>query len=103
MDEVYQLFSTFRLFNASCVTDDMCHIPDLKEYMNHVAINFGLSGLLTRRSPREMIEGYLDPLIETLNETPVYMGGDRTTSPLLSLAKPPTLPNNNKVALFTGE
>ena len=71
--------------------------------MNHVAINFGLSGLLTQRSPREMIEGYFDPFIETLNETPVWMGGDKTTSSFLSLAKPPTLPNDNKVALFTGE
>ena len=69
--------------------------PDLDKYMKHVAINFGLSSLITQRSPREMIEGYIDPLIETLNETPVFMGGDNTTSPFLSLSKPPTLPNDN--------
>ena len=71
--------------------------------MNHVAINFGLSGLITKRSPREIIEGYVDPLIETLNETPIWTGGDNTTSPFLSLNKPLTLPNDNRVAFFTGE
>ena len=50
-----------------------------------------------------MIEGYVDPLFETLNETPIWKGGDNTTSSFLSLAKPPTQPNNNKVAFFTGE
>ena len=31
------------------------------------------------------------------------MGGDSTISPFLSMAKPPTLPDDNKIALFTGE
>ena len=58
--------------------------------MNHVAINFGLSGLITKRSPREMIEGYVDPLIESLNENPVWKGGDKTMSSFSSFSKPPT-------------
>ena len=50
-----------------------------------------------------MIDGYYDPLIETLNETPVWMGGDNTTSAFLSLADPPTHPKNNRISFFTGE
>jgi len=50
-----------------------------------------------------MIEGYTDPLVATLNETPLYMGGDDTTSAFLALADPPTHPKNNTVAFFTGE
>ena len=50
-----------------------------------------------------MIEGYTDPLVATLNKTPVYMGGDNTTSAFLSLADPPTHPADNNIAFFTGE
>ena len=50
-----------------------------------------------------MIEGYTDPLVATLNETPIYMGGDNTTSPILALNDPPTHPKDNTVAFFTGE
>lgn len=38
--------------------------PSFDGYLRSVAINFGLSGVLTIRSPRDMIEGYNDPLIE---------------------------------------
>jgi len=67
-----------------------------------MTINFGLSGLITVRSPREMIEGYTDPLVATLNETPIYMGGDNATSAFLALNNPPTHPTDNTVAFFTG-
>lgn len=79
------------------------YFPQFDDYLRSVTINFGLSGLLTVRSPREMIEGYTDPLIATLNETPIYMGGDNTTSPILALNDPPTHPKDNTVAFFTGE
>ena len=59
--------------------------------------------MFTLRSPREMIEGYNDPIIAKLNETPVYQGGDQTTSPWLSLDDPPTHPPNNSISFFTGE
>ena len=44
--------------------------------MDFVVVNFGLSGLLTQRSPQQIIDGYDDPFIETLNKTPFWMGGD---------------------------
>ena len=58
--------------------------PQFDEYLRFITINFGLSGLLTYRSPREIIEGYTDPLVEVLNETPIYMGGDKTTAAFLA-------------------
>ena len=71
--------------------------------MRSIAINFGLSGVLTIRSPREMIEGYTDPLVAELATMPIYMGGDKTTSPVLALVNPPTHPTDNTVAFFTGQ
>lgn len=77
--------------------------PGFDAYLRSVAINFGLSGVLTIRSPREIIEGYTDPLVAQLATMPIYMGGDATTSPILALNNPPTHPTNNTVAFFTGE
>ena len=77
--------------------------PGLDGYLRSAAINFGLTGVLCYRTPREMIEGYNDPLIEALAQLPIYLGGDNTTSPVLSMLDPPTHPTDNQVAFFTGE
>lgn len=34
---------------------------------------------------------------------PVYMGGDQTTSPFLSMIAPPIHPKDNRMAYITGE
>ena len=47
-----------------------------RSYLRFVTLNYGLTGMLTYRSPREMIEGYDDPLIMQLSETKIYQGGD---------------------------
>jgi hypothetical protein len=62
----------------------------------------GLGGLFTFKTPRQYIEGFTDPLISVLNETPVYMGGDQTVSPFLSLDAPTTHPANNPISFMTG-
>ena len=79
------------------------YFPEFDSYLRFITVNFGLSGLLTYRTPREVIEGYTDPLVETINATPLYMGGDNTTSAFLALNNPPTHPTGNTVAFFTGE
>ena len=66
-------------------------------------MNVGLNGLFYYATPRQYIEGYTDPLIETLTEMPVYLGGDQTVSPFLALDAPPTHPVNNPIAYLTGE
>ena len=77
--------------------------PDFDDYLRFVTINFGMEGMLTVRSPKEMIEGYTDPLVEELNATPVYMGGDQTSSSFLAIKFPPTTPTDNRVTYLTGE
>ena len=78
------------------------YYPEFDTYCRSVTVNFGLSGLLSVHTPREMIEGYNDPLVEQLATMPIYEGGDSTTSPFLSLVNPPTHPTDNTVAFFTG-
>ena len=85
------------------VKTDYPNFPDMQTYLRSVTVNFGLSGLLMYRTPRDVIEGYTDPLVATLAEIPIYMGGDATTSPFLAMNNPPTHPPNNTVAFFTGE
>ena len=58
--------------------------------------------MFTERSPREVIEGYLDPLIENVNQKPVYNGGDSTIDPFISVNQPITNPPDNPIAFFTG-
>jgi len=78
-------------------------LPAFDKYLRFVTINFGLSGLISKHSPREMSEGYTDPLIAQLATMPIYEGGDTTASPVLALNKPTTHPANNTIAFFTGE
>lgn len=54
------------------------------------------------QSPRALLEGYTDPSVTTLNETPIYMGGDLLTSANYALNTPVTMPTDNKISLFTG-
>lgn len=57
--------------------------PNFNNYLRYQTLNLGLGGLFTLRTPREYIEGYLDPKLEMLLMTPVYMGGDQTINPYL--------------------
>lgn len=59
-------------------------------------------GIFTERSPRELIEGYTDPLIQSLTTMPIFKGGDNTQSPFLSIITAPTAPVMNKIAFFMG-
>mmetsp|Transcript_19682 Transcript_19682/g.14417 ORF Transcript_19682/g.14417 Transcript_19682/m.14417 type:complete len:112 (-) Transcript_19682:201-536(-) len=56
------------------------------------------------QTPREVIEGYYDPLIEYLSTIPVYMGGDSTTNPFMAVNLSPLTPgSDNAVGYFSGE
>lgn len=55
------------------------------------------------KSPRDYIEGYYDPLLGTLSETPVYLAGDKTNSPIMGINIDPLCPSDNPVALFMGD
>ena len=49
-----------------------------------------------------MIEGYTDPLYETLNKLDLFKGGDMTLNPTMALNALPTRPLDNIIALYQG-
>ena len=118
---MYQSFNVSGLFNGKIFQDVWLGIKDkgpppaeeewsnvwtvesFQNYIRFITMNYGVTGMFTYKSPREMIEGYEDPLISKLHDTPVYMGGDQTASPILSLDNPPTHVPDNPVSFFTGE
>ncbi len=53
-------------------------------------------------TPRDTIEGYNDPLVQTLSEIPVYLAGDATNPVKMSINIDPLMPLNNNVAMFQG-
>lgn len=71
-------------------------------YLRYAAIQGGLFGLFTEKTPRQIIEGYVDPLVYSLTLLPVYTGGDATNSPFLSLTFGATNPPNNSIAFLQG-
>ena len=79
------------------------YFPNLQDYLRSVTINFAMSGLVKQRTPRELIEGYNDTMIESLHEVPLYEGGDATAQAYYSLSNPPQRPANSSVAFFTGQ
>lgn len=73
-------------------------------YVRYVALNFGLGGLFTKRTPRDFIEGYTDPHLSWMQNTPVYLGGDKTVNSWIQVDPPTsTTPSNNQFTFFTGE
>ena len=42
-------------------------LNSLKEYAKYVAVNFGLGGLITKQTPRQIIEGYTDSTVQKIN------------------------------------
>jgi hypothetical protein len=74
----------------------------MARYLRFVVIEGGLNGVFQYRTPREYIEGYTDPLIFQMSQTPVYNGGDQTNDPFISINNSPTQPPKNLIAFFTG-
>ena len=112
--ETYQSFNLSGLYNAKIYQDvflnydnagwsNLWNTDGFHEYLRYVTVNFGLNGLYYYATPRDYIEGYTDPLLQTLADLPVYEGGDQCTSPFLAIDNPPTHPPNNPMAFFTGE
>ena len=71
IDQTYFAFNVSGLYNGKKFQDVLLYpedipteFPSFDAYLRSVAINFGLSGALSIHTPREMIEGYSDPLIE---------------------------------------
>lgn len=57
-------------------------------YLRYVALNFGLGGIMMNYLPGFYIPGYTDEPLLKMEQTPVYMGGDATVDPFVSINAP---------------
>lgn len=110
MYAVYVNFNAMNYFNMvgfANVLVSPTNLPDgltgLNDYFRSVTRNFGLNGFLQRRTPREMLEGYSSPLLETVGATQIVKGGDATVNPFLSINNLQARPSDNQIALNTGQ
>lgn len=58
--------------------------PAMARYLKFIIIEQGLNGIFQYRTPREYIEGFTDPLVQTMSLLPVYKGGDQTSTPFMA-------------------
>ena len=82
----------------------MYAIPNLQDYLKFVTINFGMDSVIVSRTPREIIEGYNDKILQRIHDANPYTGGDKSLDPFVNAASPSSLfPANNTVMLLSGE
>lgn len=108
-----EFFSPNRLYNQEILGDIMLNLTiptyppifvntSMGRYIKFIVMEQGLNGFFQQRTPQEYIEGYYDPLIYQLSQTPVYNSGDQTNDPYMAINISPAYPPNNTVVLFTG-
>ena len=54
------------------------------KYLRYVTLQAGLGGIITRKTPREIIEGYNNTLIQNINDLSIFNGGDQTQNKFIS-------------------
>lgn len=69
-------------------------------YLKYVALNFGLGGLVTQRCPKELIEGYTDPVLDYYKNALIYYGGNAQINSMIQVDP---MSSMNMVSFFTGE
>lgn len=57
-------------------------------FCKYIALNFGLGGLTTPKTPTQLIEGYTDPHIDYFVTKPVYMGGNAKINSFIKVDPP---------------
>ena len=70
-----------------------------RDYLRYIVIEIAFNGLFVKHTTYNLLHGYKDPLITTINETPIYKGGDPTQSDIVSLIDGPS---DTNIAFFTG-
>ena len=73
--------------------------------MKYATTQATLGGFFISKSPQELIEGYQNPIIKRLHDTPLYLRGDKTFNLITKLnyePDPTSLPNSNPIALMEG-
>jgi hypothetical protein len=112
--DVYQSMNATGLFNPKVLQDIWLDYYDPNwsnvftssnsvYYFRYLALNFGLGGFFKLLTPRQVIEGYQDAVLIELQQRPVYMGGDLTVDPWVSIDNNPvSKPANAEVTFNTG-
>ena len=54
------------LLNVNKTGQEQYNTVGFKKYLKYATIQAGLFGLFTERTPRELVEGYTDPLVNSL-------------------------------------
>lgn len=99
-----KIFSDLLVSNATLPWEQSFVKSGTPYYLKYIALNLGLGGLFTLRTPAELIEGYTDPHIEYFSSKPVFTGGDASINPVVKIDPQNTVsPFGNVVSLFTGE
>ena len=113
VSDVLSFMQPNRLFNQEIIGDIMVNKtiksyspvftnPQMAQYLRFIIIEAGLNGIFQYRTPREYIEGFIDPTVYQMSQQPVYQGGDQTNDPFMSINNSPAYPKNNSMAFFTG-
>jgi CD36 family len=113
VSDVITFMQAGRLFNQETIGDILLNLeqktykptftnPSFARYLRFIIIEQGLNGIFQSRTPREYIDGFYDPLVYQIAQTPVYAGGDQTNDPFMAINMSPTSPPNNTIVFFTG-
>jgi len=59
--------------NPDC--SNVFNTPNSANYFRYITLNIGYGGLFSLNTPRQLIEGYISPILLKMNNMAFYMGG----------------------------
>jgi hypothetical protein len=113
IEDTYQSLNMTGLYNPTIFEDMFLgyQVPNWSNvfsttnsvnYFRYITLNIGYGGMFSLNTPRELIEGYVSPILLKMNNLPFYMGGINFNPSSIALDQPRTLANGD-VGFFTGE
>ncbi|CDW87257.1 cd36 family protein [Stylonychia lemnae] len=101
-----------RLYNLEIIGDILLNVKSdyidvftneqIRRYIRYIMVEGALGGLFQYRTPREYLEGFIDPTVYQTAQLPVWNGGDQTNDPFMSINYSPTSPKDNPIVFFSG-
>ena len=62
---------------------NLTDVESARNYLRFVVVNAAFGGLTVKKTARELLFGYSDPLLVTLKEMDPAMGGDPSIDPVI--------------------